>query len=157
MKEHHFHINIEWKSDQGTSSYTAYSRNHIMSLPEKYSEILCSSAPEFRGDKSKYNPEEMLISALSTCHMLWYLHLCADQGIIVKHYIDSAKGTMIMNEDGSGQFSEVTLKPIIQITDESKIELAYSLHQKAHHYCFIARSCNFPILHNPKISTKIPN
>ena len=155
MKEHHFQINIEWKSELGTLSYTSYSRDHIMSFPEKYSEILCSSAPEFRGDKTKYNPEEMFISALSSCHMLWYLHLCADHGIIVKHYKDSATGIMTMNEDGSGQFSEVSLNPIIQITDESKIDLANSLHQKAHHYCFIARSCNFSIKHLVKISAKI--
>ncbi|NOT36706.1 MAG: OsmC family protein [Saprospiraceae bacterium] len=152
-KEHKFSIDVEWKGDlgTGTSEYTAYSRDHIISSSNKITKVEGSSAPEFRGDPSKYNPEELFISSLSSCHMLWYLHFCADAGIIIKEYIDYATGTMPVDKNGLGQFSSVTLNPKIKITDLSQKELALSLHKKAHEYCFIARSVNFEVNCYPEV------
>ena len=90
----------------------------------------------------------MLLSALSTCHMLWYLHLCADAGIIVTHYTDQATGTMLQHEHG-GHFTEVILHPQVTITDTSLIDKANALHEAANKSCFIANSCNFPVRHEP--------
>ena len=108
-----------------------------------------SSDPAFLGDPSKHNPEDMLLSALSVCHMLWYLHLCADNGIVVNQYTDYAKGTMLQTDRG-GHFTEVILHPHVIITDNAKIEKANSLHEEAHKHCFIANSVNFPVKHKPE-------
>ena len=105
----------------------------------------------FRGDGSRYNPEELLVAALSGCHMLWVLHLCAEAGIVVTAYEDSPVGTMRENQDGSGEFTAVVLHPRMTIADGSKTELARYLHQRAQQMCFIARSVNFQVSHEPEI------
>ncbi len=110
-----------------------------------------SSDPAFRGDGSRYNPEELLVAALSGCHMLWVLHLCTEAGIVVTAYEDSPVGTMRENQDGSGEFTAVVLHPRMTIVDGSQIEQARSLHQRAHQMCFIARSVNFRVSHEPEI------
>lgn len=152
MKEHHYKLKITWTGNlgTGTSKYDAYSRNHIISAKGK-EDLLGSADPAFRGDASKYNPEEMLLSALSTCHMLWYFHFCADNGIIVTDYVDDAEGFMEEVKTGGGKFREVTLKPTITITDPEKAELAIKLHEEANKKCFIANSVNFPVLHLPVV------
>ena len=157
MKKHHYKIRMEWTGNlgKGTQDYRAYSRNHeIISEGKKI--IDGSSDPSFRGDKSRYNPEEMLVSALSSCHLLWYLHLCAVNGVVVTHYIDHASGIMEETEDGGGHFAEVTLHPEITITEEHMLEKAKALHDEAHKLCFIANSVNFEVRHQPvfTISTR---
>ena len=148
-KKHVYSINIKWIGTKGvgTKDYLSYERSHVISVKGK-NEIEASSDPAFRGDNSKYNPEELLVASLSSCHMLWYLHLCAVEGIIVTGYTDNAIGTMIETPLGSGYFSEVILYPIVTITDQSMEEKAIELHDKAHQFCFIANSVNFPIKHN---------
>ena len=152
MKEHFSQISLQWTGNngQGTSNYQAYDRVYEIMAPGKTT-ILGSSAPAFRGDKTKYNPEELLIASLSSCHMLWYLHLCADAGIVVTNYWDRPIGKMCETEDGGGRFTEVILKPEIAITAESNLELAQQLHHQAHALCFIANSVNFSILCEPSI------
>jgi len=148
---HHYKLNIKWTGNNGTgtSHAAAYERSHTMSVKGK-PEILCSSDPAFRGDNTKYNPEEFMVAALSSCHMLWYLHLCADAGIVIVNYEDNPEGTMVeASGNDRGRFTEVTLNPVITITDGKLQELAHSLHEKAHEKCFIANSCNFPIHHKP--------
>lgn len=135
----------------GTSGYTDYSRNHRYQAPGK-PEIPGSSDPSFRGDPSRYNPEELLVASLSSCHMLWYLHLCAVNGIVVTHYEDDAHGVMQETADGGGRFTEVTLRPAVTITSGDKKELALALHLEANKLCFIANSCNFPVHHQPIIT-----
>lgn len=137
---------MQWTGNrgQGTSNYRAYERSHEIKIEGKPS-ILGSSDPAFRGDKTRYNPEELFIASLSTCHMLWYLHLCAEERIVVVNYLDKATGTMIETEDGVGQFIEVLLKPVVTISESSDPALAAQLHEKAHHLCFIANSVNFPV------------
>ena len=146
MKLHHYKINLEWTGNEGTgtSSYTAYLRDHIF---KKDGKILleASSDPAFRGDSGKLNPEELLISAISSCHMLWYLHLCSDAGIVVTSYVDIPEGEMIQDNTGGGRFSKVVLNPLVNIQDKSLKAKAIALHDKAHELCFISQSCNFPI------------
>lgn len=156
MKHHHYKTAIEWTGNKGsgTSNYRDYERSHTISVENK-PVIEGSSDPAFRGDKTKYNPEEMLLSSLSSCHMLWYLHCCSEAGIIVTDYTDHATGTMEETSNGSGRFIEVVLNPIVTITDEDKIEKAKELHTKANEFCFIANSVNFPVKHSPKILINI--
>ena len=151
---HQYSANIKWTGNQGsgTNSYRSYSRDHVTAYAEK-PVIAMSSDPAFRGDGKRYNPEELLVISLASCHMLWYLHLCADAGVVVNEYSDHATGSMIENKDGSGQFSEVVLNPKVKVADPSMIAKAVELHEKAHEMCFIARSCNFPVRHQPACSS----
>jgi len=150
MKSHHYKTTIKWTGNlgKGTSNYKAYNRNHSISIAHKTNPILASSDPSFLGDKSRYNPEELLLSSISSCHMLWYLHLCSTHNIVVVNYTDEAEGTMQENKDGSGQFTNVTLHPKVMVKDVTMIDKANQLHRQANKMCFIANSCNFPILHN---------
>src|SRR6185436_16041186 len=129
---------------KGTSAYRAYSRNHEIFNPGK-PVIPGSSDPVFLGDPARYNPEEMLVASISTCHMLWYLHLCAVNKVVVLDYEDQAGGIMEEAEDGGGHFLEVTLRPRITVTADSNLETARRLHHAAHEKCFIASSVNFPV------------
>lgn len=153
-KHHQYQTHLSWTGNNGTgtSGYRDYERSHIIDIPGK-TLIEGSSDPAFLGDAGKHNPEEMLLSSLSSCHMLWYLHLCADEGIIVLAYEDEAKATMDETEDGGGQFTAATLYPSVTVAEESMIPKAYALHEKAHSLCFIARSVNFPVTHQPIIQT----
>jgi organic hydroperoxide reductase OsmC/OhrA len=144
---HHYKIQTTWTGNtgQGTADYRAYKRDHEIFVTGKSAPIPGSSDAAFRGDPTRYTPEELLVSTLSTCHMLWLLHLCADAGITVTAYTDQASGVMAENPDGSGHFTEVTLHPVMTITDASRVPEAEALHAKAHELCFIANSVNFPV------------
>lgn len=156
MKNHNYNVKIEWTGNEGngTLNYKSYNRNHIISGEGKYNEILASSDPSFLGDKSRYNPEDLFLSSLSSCHMLWYLHLCSVHKIIVTDYIDNATGVMEETNNGSGKFKEVTLNPLVTIQNNDHRKKANELHTEANKMCFIANSCNFEINHNPKIFIK---
>lgn len=154
--EHNYKLKIKWTGNKGTgtSRYDAYDRNYTISTENKI-DILGSADAPFRGDITKYNPEDLLLASISSCHMLWYFHLCADAGVIIVDYIDNPTGILVQNETGSGAFSEITLNPIITVKLPSMVEKANELHEKAHKFCFIANSVNFPVLITPKCSTKI--
>jgi organic hydroperoxide reductase OsmC/OhrA len=145
-KQHRYSVHVTWTGNlgQGTSSYRAYSRNHEIAAAGK-PVLPGSSDPTFRGDPDRYNPEEFLVSSLSTCHMLWYLHLCAEAKIVVVEYVDEASGVMTERSDGGGRFTEVTLKPHVVIASGGDLARAEALHERAHHLCFIANSVNFPV------------
>ncbi|MEP2935352.1 MAG: OsmC family protein [Gilvibacter sp.] len=151
MKQHQYKATITWTGNtgKGTKGYTSYSRDHSIEVAGKKHEILASSDPNFRGDPERYNPEDLFLSSLSACHMLWYLHLCSQNKIVVVAYKDKAQGTMKEQEDGSGKFSNVTLYPEVVIENADNIALANQLHHKANSMCFIANSCNFKIEHKP--------
>src|ERR1700693_4591788 len=146
---HRYQVQTIWTGNtgQGTANYRAYRRDHEISGPNKQALIPGSSDPVFRGDPARYNPEELLVAALSACHMLWVLHLCADAGIVVTDYSDDAAGQMLEHPDGSGEFTLVTLHPRMIITDGSRIDDAVAIHDKAHEVCCLARSVNFPVQH----------
>ncbi len=148
--EHHYQAIIEWTGNLGvgTDNYKAYSRNYLIKISGK--EIIKgSSDPAFRGDLSRFNPEELLLASLSSCHMLWYLHLCAQNKIVVEAYSDEAEATMLENEDGSGYFKSVILKPVVTIAHKNVLSLAEKLHIQANKMCFIANSVNFEVHHKP--------
>jgi len=154
-KLHKYTLAIKWTGNKnlGTLNYSAYERSHVVKVNQK-TDILCSSDPSFRGDNTKHNPEELFLSSISSCHMLWYLHLCAESGVVVVDYEDNPTGLMVENDNGSGKFNEVVLNPIVTVIDKSMVELANELHHKANEYCFIANSCNFPFSHKPTCLVK---
>lgn len=149
-KEHQYNANLVWTGNKGsgTMDYRSYDRDFIISINDK-PQISGSSDSAFMGDKTKYNPEDLLLASISSCHLLWYLHLCAKHEIVVMEYKDDAVGTMIENPDGSGKFDEVVLHPQVVIADAAQKELANSLHAEANKMCFIANSLNFKIRHTP--------
>lgn len=152
-KRHTYSIRLDWTGNQGsgTSSYRAYSRAHELSAPGKPT-IAGSSDPIFRGDPARWNPAELLIAALSACHQLWYLHLCADAGIVILEYGDDASGVEIEQPDGAGQFESVTLRPHARLAPGSDAEIARRLHDEAAKMCFIARSVAFRVDHEPSFT-----
>jgi organic hydroperoxide reductase OsmC/OhrA len=153
-KQHHYHAKITWEGNtgEGTQAYTSYKRDYQIELKDKPI-IHASADPAFKGDAGKLNPEEMLLSALSSCHMLWFLHECADHGIIVESYVDDAKGLMEEQTGQGGRFEEVILQPIVVIRNSEHLALSLDLHESASNKCFIKNSCNFPVLVDPKHET----
>jgi organic hydroperoxide reductase OsmC/OhrA len=145
-RQHIYSMTTTWTGNTGTgtSGYRNYERSFAISAPAKPS-ILGSSDPAFRGDRTRWNPEELLVASLSSCHQLWYLHLCADAGVMVLEYVDDASGIMEESSDGGGQFVSVTLKPKILVAAGCDLEKAQALHEAAHAKCFIARSVHFPV------------
>ena len=154
-REHRYRIETHWTGNlgSGTAAYTAYSRAYELSAPEKSAPIPGSSDPAFRGDTARYNPEELLLGAISACHMLWVLHLCADAGIVVTEYFDDAQAVMVEHADGAGEFQRVVLKPSVAITDASRSNELMAIHHKAHAVCALARSVNFEVLCEPEVRT----
>jgi len=148
MKDHHYTTTITWtgNTDAGTKDYRSYERAHTISIDGKQ-DISGSSDPNFRGDKSRYSPEDLLLSSVAACHMLWYLHLCSVAGVVVTAYEDRAEGTMVETSDSGGYFTEVILKPVITLKDAAMQAKADALHHEANKLCFIANSVKFPVLH----------
>lgn len=146
MKQHTYEIRIDWSGNdgEGTKTYKTYRRDHTIVAAGK-TPIMGSSDPGFRGEPSRYNPEELLVASLSACHMLWYLHLCSTNKITVVDYRDAASGVMEEAPNGSGKFVRVQLRPTVKILAGDDRAKALALHSEAHHYCFIANSVNFPV------------
>lgn len=152
VREHEYRPHLEWTGNTGRGTISArdYSRDHEIRCGEK-PPIAGSSDPCFRGDRTRWNPEELLVASLAACHQLWYLHLCADAGIVVTAYEDDPLGFMREEADGSGRFVRVVLRPTATLARGSDADQALALHAKAHEKCFIARSVNFPVDIEPRI------
>lgn len=152
-REHTYALALQWTGDRGTgtSDYGAYARDHELSAVGKPT-IVGSSDTAFRGDATRWNPEELLVAALAQCHMLWYLHLASSSGIVVCGYEDAPVGTMVEDADGSGggSFSVVTLRPVVTVASAAMVERSLAIHAEIHAVCFIARSVSFPVLHEPR-------
>ncbi|MER2093478.1 OsmC family protein [Saccharopolyspora rectivirgula] len=151
-----YQVDVVWTGNTGpgTNSYRGYRRTHEIRSPGKAS-INASAAPAFRGDPDRYNPEELLVASLSQCHMLWYLQLAADSGVVVIGYHDQARGTLVEEPHGGGRFDEVTLAPQVTVRDRVSVDVAEALHQQAHKLCYIANSVAFPVHCNP--TTRVAN
>jgi len=151
-RTHRYELTLTWTGNDGsgTSAYRAYRRDHELLAPGKAA-IAGSADPKFRGDAARWNPEELLLGSLAACHQLWYLHLCADAGVIVESYADHPQGFMQESADGGGQFTRVVLRPRVRLAAGSSRELALALHAQAHALCFIARSVNFPVEHAAEV------
>ena len=150
---HTYTVRIEWNGNRGsgTSGYRDYGREHTISAGAK-PDIAGSSDPQFRGNADRWNPEELLVAAAAACHKLWYLHLCADAGVVVQRYADEAVGTMVESA-GGGRFTRIVLHPRVTIRTGDDAALATQLHQRAHAECYIANSVNFAIVCEPMIDT----
>jgi len=151
-KQHQYTAAICWTGNRGTgtSAYRAYERSWDVETPGK-PVIHCSNDPLLGGDPTRHNPEDLLLASLSSCHMLWYLHLCAVAGVVVEAYRDEPLGIGEVAPDGSGRFLSATLRPQIRISAASDPQKAREIHGEIHKYCFIARSVNFPVTCEPKI------
>ncbi len=148
---HIYNVRVTWTGNtgSGTAKPNGYSKDHEVRIAGKHV-IEASSDPAFSGDPNRHNPEEMLVAALSQCHMLWFLSRCAKHGVVVTAYEDAATGTMVEHRDGSGEFTNVTLRPRITLANEADPSLLTWLHDEAHRLCFIARSVNFPVETDPQ-------
>lgn len=149
---HHYEVLITWEGNRGdgTATYQGYGREHRASTGGKPPLELSADAT-YRGDPARHNPEDLLLAAISSCHMLSYLALCARRGVTVLAYRDAARGSMATDARGGGRFTEVVLHPEVTVAAESDLERAHALHEEAHALCFIANSCNFPIRHEATI------
>lgn len=149
---HRYEIQVEWTGNRGTgtSSYSAYGREHTIRAGTK-PDIAGSSDPAFRGRADRWNPEDLMVAAASACHKLWYLHLCAVAGIVVMAYRDDAEGTML-DDPEHGHFTEIVLRPQVAIRAGDDLEKAHELHHAAHGKCYIANSVNFPIRCEPRVA-----
>ena len=152
-RQHHYEVTVSWTGNRGTgtSGYRDYGREHEVSTDGR-PVILGSSDPAFRGDRARWNPELELLGALSQCHMLSYLHVCATAGVVVTGYTDVAEGIMAENADGGGRFTEVVLRPRVTVAGADMIDSARALHAEATAKCFIANSVNFPVHHEPTVT-----
>ncbi|MGI8404987.1 MAG: OsmC family protein [Thermomicrobiales bacterium] len=148
--DHHYETSITWTGNtgEGTKSLRSYEKSYDIEVPGK-PVIAGSSDPAFRGDPTRYNPEDLLVASLSACHMLWYLSLSAKAKIVVTSYVDRADGTMVEDESGSGHFSQVVLRPEITVAFGTDLDRAHALHHDAHAMCFVANSVNFPVTAEP--------
>ena len=154
MRSHDYALELAWDDPgQGTTDYKSYSRRYRVTAAGKPA-LLGTADPTFRGEPGLYNPEELLVAALSSCHMLSYLALCALKRVVVVEYADRAHGRMVETPGGGGKFERVVLEPRVVIAQGSDVELARALHEEAHATCFIAASCNFPIEHRPTVTTR---
>ncbi len=148
--EHNYKLTAVWTGNKGdgTKNVRTYDRSHTVSIPGKPDQLLTTDNAAV-GDKSKLNPEDLLVTALSSCHLLSYLYLCSMEGIVVTAYTDNATGIMIEKASGGGSFKEVTLNPTFYVTADNMVEKAIALHHKAHEICYIANSVNFEVKCNP--------
>jgi organic hydroperoxide reductase OsmC/OhrA len=150
---HEYPSRIVWTGNrgQGTAGYRAYDRTWDIAIPGKAA-IHCSNDPLFGGDPTRMNPEDLLISALSACHMLWYLHYASDAGIVVTQYEDTPVGIGEVVKGGAGRFTSAILRPSITVAEGTDIEAATAIHHRIHDVCFIARSVNFPVSYEPSFA-----
>lgn len=154
--KHHYAIELAWTGNRGTgtSGYRAYGRDHVVSAEGKH-DIAASSDRTFHGDADRWNPEELLLAALSQCHLLSYLHVAASAGVIVTDYRDDAIGTMEQTENDGGHFTSATLRPVVTVATADMVEQALALHHEASRKCFIAASVNFPVGHEPRVTVAV--
>lgn len=152
LGEHRYSVTSVWTGDRGTgtSGYRDYDRSVTLSIEGK-PDLLASSDKPFRGDRSRWNPEDLLVAALSECHLLSYLHACVTADVVVTAYTDHAWGLMVEDGKGGGAFAEVVLRPHVTVADASMTDAATAAHHQAHEWCFIANSVNFPVRVEPVI------
>lgn len=155
MTDHSYEVSVHWTGDRGTgtSGYRDYGRDHDVSADGK-ADIAGSADPTFRGDRDRWNPEEMVLAALAQCHMLSYLHVAVTQGFTVVDYEDHATAALNLNRDGSGELTGATLHPVVTILEADRIADAEAAHAAANSLCFIARSVAFPVHHAPQIKVR---
>jgi organic hydroperoxide reductase OsmC/OhrA len=151
-QRHEYTAELIWEGDRGTGSrdYSSYGRSFRVAIDGK-PDLAGSADPAFRGEPDRHNPEELLVAAVASCHMLVYLALCSRAGIAVTGYSDTARGTLVLQPGGGGSFEQIVLEPRVTVAPEDDLGAAEALHSRAHELCFIASSCNFPIRHRAEV------
>jgi organic hydroperoxide reductase OsmC/OhrA len=154
--QYRYRTRVRWTGNlgSGTREYRGYRRDHSLEVDGK-PPILATSGLAPGSDPARHNPDELLVAALSSCHMLWYLHLCSEAGVVVVAYVDEAEGTLETGRGGSGRFVEAVLRPRVTLAEGSP-EVARRLHEEAHARCFVANSVNFPVRCEPTIEPARP-
>lgn len=154
-RQHSYRTTVTWTGNtgSGTSNYRAYGREHEVSA-EGPPPLMGTADPAFRGTADRWNPEQLLLASLAQCHMLSYLAMCALGGVVVTGYTDEADGTMAEDGAGGGRFTEVVLRPRVEVASAQDVERARALHDEAHKKCFIANSVNFPVRHEPVVTAR---
>lgn len=148
---HDYTSRVVWTGNrgEGTAQYQGYDRTWDIAVPGK-PVVHCSNDPLLGGDPAKMNPEDLLLSALAACHMLWFLHYAAENGIVVTGYEDDPLGRGEIGRGGAGRFLEAVLRPVIRVRSGADLALAEALHHRIGQVCFIARSVAFPVRHEPR-------
>ncbi len=148
-KEHRYQLTVTWTGNrgEGTSSYRSYERDNVVSAEHTVS-IDGSADAHFRGNPSRWNPEQLLVAAASQCHLLSYLHQAAVNGVVVVNYVDHPTGVMTEDGDGGGRFTDITLHPTVTVTEQAMVETAERLHHDANRACFVASSLAIPVQHD---------
>ena len=149
MTEHRYALEVTWTGNTGTgtSGYRDYSRD-VLARSAGMPDLLLSADRPFRGDPTRWNPEVLLLAALSECHLLSFLHIAVTHGVTVVAYEDTPTATMEQAGIG-GRFTEAVLRPVVTIADPAHVDLVPQLHHEASRACFIASSVNFPVRHEP--------
>lgn len=150
MPDHSYTSRIVWTGNrgEGTASYRGYDRTWDIAVPGK-PVVPCSNDPLLGGDPARMNPEDLLLSALSACHMLWYLHYASEAGLVVTSYHDTPEAVGTVGRGGAGRFVSAVLKPVIGLRLGADLQVADAIHHRIPEVCFIARSVNFPVTHAP--------
>lgn len=151
QRDHRYAVDVVWEGNlgAGTRDYRSYSRRHVVRTAGGADDIAGSADRAFHGDADRWNPEELLLAALSQCHMLSYLHVAARRGIVVESYRDQAEGVMRQVGDG-GRFTGATLHPVVAISAGEPADAVHA-HEEAHRLCFIASSVDFPVRVEPVV------
>lgn len=155
--EHRYALTVTWTGNtgDGTATYRGYRRTHTVSA-EGPPELLGSADRTFHGDRERWNPEQLLLAALSQCHLLSYLHVCAEAGVVVTAYVDRATGSMATDRDGGGRFTSVVLHPAVTVAEPGMVAAATAAHRRANQLCFIANSVSFDVHHEPVVRSEEP-
>jgi organic hydroperoxide reductase OsmC/OhrA len=151
--EHRYALTVTWTGNtgEGTATYRGYRRTHTVTA-EGPPELPGSADRSFHGDRERWNPEQLLVASLAQCHLLWYLHVCADNGVTVTDYVDHPTGSMTTSDPaGGGRFTEVVLRPEVAVAEATMVQAAMDAHARAHQLCFIANSVSFPVRHEPVV------
>lgn len=150
MTDHSYEVAVRWTGDRGTgtSGYRDYGRDHTISAAGKQ-DVSGSADPAFRGDRDRWNPEELVLAALAQCHMMSYLYVAVQRGFTVVDYQDSASASLDVHRDGTGELTGATLRPVVTILEADRVEDAEAAHAEANRLCFVARSVAFPVHHTP--------
>jgi organic hydroperoxide reductase OsmC/OhrA len=158
MAEHHIVLN--WEKGDGPFTYDAYSRNHAISFKNSQETMIVSASPAYKGDGSKADPEDLLVAALSSCHMLSFLAIAAKKKLTVLSYQDDAVGFLENDSstgDGTGGgtggggklwITRVILRPRVAIDVDA--ETLAHIHHSAHAACFIANSVKTQVSVEPR-------
>lgn len=151
MTDHSYEVSVRWTGDRGTgtSGHRDYGRDHVVSAAGK-PDVLGSADPTFRGDCDRWNPEELVLGALSQCHMMSYLHVAVTRGFTVVAYEDRATAELDLHRDGSGELTGAFLRPVVTILEADRVADAEAAHAEANRLCFIARSVAFPVHHEAR-------